>query len=233
MKKLCVLLAMAPALALAKTSTPEGFTDNLDEAFAAAKASGKYVYACFSGSDWCGWCKKLDREVFAKKEFLDGVTNDYVLVFIDNPSNKDVLSAHAKKENKKLTEKYGIEGFPTAIVFSSEGEKIAQTGYRKGGPGPYAKYLMDVRRDGPDLKKRAEAEEAFLGPYKKRVDEMMATTRRECEEAVKVPLAKARQTLDGILKDLESAQAPEGLSAKRDEFIEKLQGMKKMFRGED
>lgn len=233
MKKMLMALAMVPVVALAKTSTPEGFTDNLDEAFAAAKASGKYVYACFSGSDWCGWCKKLDKEVFAQKEFLDGVTNDYVLVFIDSPSDQSVLSEHAKRENKKLTEKYEIEGFPTALIFSPDGEKITQTGYQKGGPAPYVKYLMGVRRDGPNLRKRAEAEEAFFAPYGKRVDEMMKTVRKECDEAVKVPLAKARQTLDGIIRDLEAAQVSDDLAEKRDEFIEKLKGMKKMFKGED
>lgn len=233
MKKMLVLLALVPMMAWAKSSTPAGFTDNLDEAFAAAKASGKYVYACFSGSDWCGWCKKLDKEVFAHKEFLDGVTNDYVLVFIDSPSDQSVLSEHAKKENKKLTEKYKIEGFPTALIFSSDGEKITQTGYQKGGPAPYVKYLMNVRKDGSNLKKRAAAEAAFFEPYNKRVEDMMTSVRKECAEAVKVPLAKARQTLDGIIKDLEAAAVSDDLTEKRDDLLEKLNGMKKMFKSED
>lgn len=233
MKKIVAVLAMVPAMAWAKSSTPAGFTDDLDAAFAAAKASGKYVYACFSGSDWCGWCKKLDKEVFAKPEFLDGVTNDYELVFIDSPSDKSVLSERAKAENPKLTKKYGIEGFPTALIFSAEGERIAQTGYQAGGPAPYVKYLMGVRKDGPDLKKRAAAEKAFLGPYKDRVSSMMDTLRKECEEAMKVPAAKAKTTLAAIVRDLEAAEVPEGLGEKRDEFLKELKDMAKMFKGED
>lgn len=233
MKKIFALLALVPLMGWAKTSTPEGFTDNMDEALATAKASGRYVYACFSGSDWCGWCKKLDKEVFAHKEFLDGVTNDYVLVFIDSPSNKSVLSEHAKQHNRALTEKYEIRGFPTALIFSPEGDRLAQTGYQSGGPASYVKYLMDLRKDGPNLKQRAEAEKAFLGPYKDRVKEMMDTLRKECQAAIKVQTDKANTKLAAIIRDFESATVPEGFSERRDEYLAELNEMKKMFTRED
>ena len=129
----------------AKSSTPAGFTDNLDEALAKAKAEGKLVYACFSGSDWCGWCMKLEREVLSKQEFIDGVKNDFVLVFIDSPQDKAVLSERAKAENGKLTKKYGIQGFPTALILDGDGKKIAETGYRRGGAAEYAKHLKSIR----------------------------------------------------------------------------------------
>ena len=128
-----------------KSSTPPGFTDDLDAALAKAKAEGKLVYACFSGSDWCGWCMKLEREVLSRPEFLDGVKDDFVLVFIDSPRNKDVLSAHAKAANPKLVEKYGIEGFPTALILDGDGKKTGETGYRKGGPVEYVKHLKSMR----------------------------------------------------------------------------------------
>jgi len=127
-----------------KSSTPKGFTDNLDEALAKAKAEGKLVYACFSGSDWCGWCKKLEGEVFAKPEFLPAVEKDYVLVFIDTPRNKGVLSERAKKENPKLVKKYGIRGFPTALILDGDGKKVGETGYRKGGAKAYAEHLLSI-----------------------------------------------------------------------------------------
>ena len=146
MKKILLLLALAPMAVLAKTSTPAGFTDNLDEAFATAKASGKYVYACFSGSDWCGWCKKLDKEVFAEPEFLAGVTNDYVLVMVDSPSNKSLLSEKAKEQNPKLVKEYKVSGFPTVLIMDSDGGVIETAGYRKGGPQPYVEYLQGVKK---------------------------------------------------------------------------------------
>jgi len=129
-----------------KSSTPAGFTDNLDEALAKAKAEGKLVYVCFSGSDWCHWCKKLEREVFAQPEFVPSVEKDYVLVFIDSPRKKGVLSDRAKTENPKLVKKYGIRGFPTALILDGDGKKVDETGYRDGGAKPYAEHLQSIRR---------------------------------------------------------------------------------------
>ena len=132
--------------AKAKSSTPRGFTDNLDKALAKAKAEGKLVYACFSGSDWCGWCMKLEREVLSKQEFIDGVKNDFVLVFIDSPNDKSFLSEHAKAANEGLVTKYRVDGFPTALILDGDGKKIGETGYRKGGAAKYAEHLMEFRR---------------------------------------------------------------------------------------
>ena len=128
------------------TSTPAGFTDNLDEALVKAKAEGKLVYACFSGSDWCYWCKKLEKEVLSDPLFVVGVMDDYVLVFIDSPEDKAVLSDHAKAENEKLTKKYGIRGFPTALILDGNGKKIGKTGYRQGGAAEYVKHLKSFRK---------------------------------------------------------------------------------------
>ena len=128
------------------TSTPAGFTDNLDEALAKAKAEGKLIYACFSGSDWCYWCKKLEEEVLSDPLFVAGVMDDYVLVFIDSPQNKSLLSNRAKAENEKLTQKYGIRGFPTALILDGDGKKVGETGYRRGGAAEYVKHLKSFRK---------------------------------------------------------------------------------------
>ena len=128
------------------TSTPAGFTDNLDEALAKAKQEGKFVYVCFCGSDWCGPCKRLESEVFAQPEFVPAVEKDYVLVFIDAPTNRGLLSARAKKENPKLFEKYGILGVPRALILDGDGNKLGETGYRKGGAKPYAEHLLDFKK---------------------------------------------------------------------------------------
>ena len=150
------LVAMA-ALALAATGAwamPEGWTDDFDAAKEKAKAEGKLILADFSGSDWCGWCMKLDKEVFSKKEFVEAAQRDFVLVMIDSPSDKMKLSRKAKKQNPKLVEKYGIKGFPTVLVLDAEGNRLHKTGYREGGPGPYLEKLAEVKKavdSGEDL----------------------------------------------------------------------------------
>ena len=128
------------------SSTPAGFTDNLDEALAKAKQEGKLVYVCFTGSDWCAWCVKLDRKVFAQPEFVPAVEKDYVLVYIDSPKDKGRLTERAKTENPKLIKKYGINRFPTALILDGDGNKVGETGFRKGGAKPYAEHLLDFKK---------------------------------------------------------------------------------------
>lgn len=233
MKKMITLLAFTPLMAFAASSTPAGFTDNLDAALAAAKENGKYVYACFSGSDWCHWCKKLDQEVFAHAAFVDAVTNDYELVFIDSPSNREFLSEHAKAENDKLTKKYDIKGFPTALVLTGDGEQVAQTGYRQGGPNLYAMYLMDLRKDGPALLKKEAAQRAYVGPFKDRQRKIMDDLRTEIMAVQKKPVAEAAAKIDTLIGEFEAVPTPEGLDELRAEFLKELRGMLKMMKRED
>ena len=103
MKHMLSAAVAASACALFATSTPEGWTDDFDAAKAQAKSEGKLLLVDFSGSDWCGWCKKLDKEVFATPEFLAGVKDDYVLVMVDSPSNKSLLSDKPRSRTRSLS----------------------------------------------------------------------------------------------------------------------------------
>ncbi len=191
MKKMLAIAAM-PLMILAGTSTPPGFTDNLDEAFELVKGNGKYIYACFSGSDWCGWCKRLEREVLSRAEFLDGVTNSYVLVYIDSPSDVGLLSERARTENPRIVERYRISGFPTALIFDENGGIVAKTGYREGGAAAYAAFLTDIRTRGPALRRETELTSKYIKPFTDRMtaimDEMVASFDRfvadECARGV-------------------------------------------------
>ena len=82
----------------------------------------------------------------AKPEFVQAVEKDYVLVFIDHPQNRGLLSARAKKENPKLMKKYGILGVPHALILDGDGNKVGETGCRKGGTAAYAEHLLEIKR---------------------------------------------------------------------------------------
>ena len=81
---------LASLLALAFTASAfaggEGWSDNYAKALAQAKAEKKLVLVDFTGSDWCGWCIKLDKEVFSKPEFKTYAKENLVLVELDFPS---------------------------------------------------------------------------------------------------------------------------------------------------
>ncbi len=113
------------------------------EASAKAKAENKYMLLDFSGSDWCGWCIKLDKEVFSKPEFQEFAAKNLVLVMLDFPQKKPQSEA-VKAQNEKLSKQYGIEGFPTVLILNSEGKLVEQAGYRPGGAVAYVSYLSGI-----------------------------------------------------------------------------------------
>src|SRR5262245_677350 len=125
---LCVALLSLPLLA----GELKWGTD-LPAALAQAKKDGKVVLMDFTGSDWCGWCKKLDKEVFSTPEFAEYAKKNLVLVEVDFPANKK-QSAELQKANEALKNKYGAEGFPTIVVVSGDGKQLwKQVGYMAGG----------------------------------------------------------------------------------------------------
>ncbi|MCX8154906.1 MAG: thioredoxin family protein, partial [Verrucomicrobiae bacterium] len=97
-----------------------------------AKKENKLLFINFTGSDWCGWCKKLDAEVFSTPEFKEFAANNMVLLFVDFPAKKQLPEAQ-KKANDDLKKKYGVRGFPTIVVLNGQGEKVFEkVGYMAG-----------------------------------------------------------------------------------------------------
>jgi len=78
--------------------------------------SKKPVFAFFTGSDWCGWCKKLQADVFAKPEFIAWVKKNVVLLEVDFPRGK-VLSPELSNQNASLQQSFGVAGYPTCWMF--------------------------------------------------------------------------------------------------------------------
>ena len=145
MKKLALGLVAALALFKAGAEDLQWMTD-LSKAQAKAKAENKLVMLDFTGSDWCGWCIKLNKEVFSKPEFSEYAKKNLVLVEVDFPRQKQ-QSADQKKANQALQKKYNIEGYPTIIVLDANGKKVAETGYVPGGPKAFLADLEKKLKD--------------------------------------------------------------------------------------
>lgn len=122
----------------------DGWNTDLEKAKATAKAENKHILIDFSGSDWCGWCVKLDKEVFSQPTFQEYAKDNLVLVLADFPRDKSNQSAALQKQNEKLSQEYGVRGFPTVFILNPDGEAIDKTGYQDGGPEPYVEYIKKV-----------------------------------------------------------------------------------------
>lgn len=147
MKKLLTrLFTLTTALAVSTSAAlaAAGWDDDYDKALAKAKSEKKMVLLDFTGSDWCGWCVKLDKEVFSKTEFKNYAKDNLVLVELDFPRGKQ-QSKKLKEQNEKLQKEFGIRGFPTIIVLNAEGQKVGQLGYMEGGPAAFIAKVNELK----------------------------------------------------------------------------------------
>lgn len=108
-----------------------------------AQKEGRFILADFTGSDWCGWCIKLDKEVFSKPEFQKYAKDSLVLLKLDFPKRKPLPKKEAAA-NGKLAQSYKVRGFPTVVLMLPDGTEVARTGYLEGGPEVYVKSLQDT-----------------------------------------------------------------------------------------
>lgn len=145
MKKLVFVLSLLVAaqvsFAQEYKAENEGWLVNLEEAYAQSKKTGKPILANFTGSDWCGWCKKLTASVFVHKEFKDWASKNVVLLELDFPRRKQ-LPAEIKQQNASLQQAFQVRGYPSVWLFDldkdAEGKfnisAHGKTGYTKTVP---------------------------------------------------------------------------------------------------
>ncbi|WP_309399489.1 thioredoxin family protein [Cerasicoccus maritimus] len=127
----------------AQPNVPAGWVTDYQGALAKAKKEGKAVLIDFTGSDWCGWCIKLDKEVFDQAAFEEYAEKNLVRVYLDFPNNKPQTEA-LSKQNEELAKKYGVQGFPTIMVLDSDGQSLAKIGYQRGGAEKYVETLKGI-----------------------------------------------------------------------------------------
>ena len=122
--------------------------EDLKKAIPLSINSKKPILLFFTGSDWCGWCIRLQREVFAFEEFKKWSNDNVILVELDYPRRKQ-LAPNITKQNRELQQIFGVRGYPTVwlvnpqIIKSSDPEnpadrinflKLGTLGYVAGGP---------------------------------------------------------------------------------------------------
>jgi protein disulfide-isomerase len=119
------------------------WTTDYQSAMNTANGSGRSVLLFFTGSDWCGWCRRLEAEILDTEEFKTYASGNLVLVTLDFP-RRIAQSDFTKRRNRELAQKYGIEGYPTIVVLNASGEEVGRLGYQPGGPGPFIKKLRKM-----------------------------------------------------------------------------------------
>jgi protein disulfide-isomerase len=140
MKKFLILVVLLVASFTAHAQELKWHTDVSDAAKIALDEK-KPLMLFFTGSDWCGWCIRLQKEVFHKPEFAKWAAENVVLVELDFP-RKTPQTDDLRKQNFSMQQMFGVTGYPTIWFVSpqqKEGKKVnldalGNLGYERGGP---------------------------------------------------------------------------------------------------
>ena len=110
----------------------------------------KKVMLFFTGSDWCGWCTKLQNEVFRTSEF-EKWSNDMVLVELDFP-RRTPQEEKLKVQNRQLQAMFKVRGYPSVYFVNPEKmpdvkmnlNNLGKTGYVRGGASKWLEAANSI-----------------------------------------------------------------------------------------
>jgi thioredoxin-related protein len=117
---------------------------DMEKAISISQKEKKPIMLFFTGSDWCGWCIRLQKEVFKTPEFIEWAKANVVLVDVDFPRvNKQ--SEATRNQNNLLQQQFGVQGYPTCWFVTAEKSKdgkiaysrLGSQGYLAGGPATW------------------------------------------------------------------------------------------------
>ena len=116
---------------------------DFNEAKTIASEKDQPIILVFQGSDWCGPCIKLDRNIWCSDEFKNYAKDHFVMLQADFPKrSKNALPEEQQEKNNKLAEKYNPNGyFPFVVILDQDGKVLGQTGYKNMSPKEYIAHL--------------------------------------------------------------------------------------------
>lgn len=117
MKRYAWILAVVLAAVTARAADVN-WTHDYDEALKKAKTEKKLVMIDIY-TDWCGWCKKLDKDVYTDKMVQEKLAKGFICVKINPEKNS---------KNKKVAKDMGVHGYPYIGFFDADGKKINEIG---------------------------------------------------------------------------------------------------------
>ena len=140
MKNLTLSLFFLFSVSLSFSQEKLVWHEDLNKAIEVSQKENKPLMLFFTGSDWCGWCIRLQKEVFFKPEFVQWAQKNVVLVELDFPRRK-AQTPEIKSQNAQLQQQFQVRGYPTVwfvkAAQNSAGQvnlsQLGKTGYVKGG----------------------------------------------------------------------------------------------------
>ncbi len=198
--KLFPLFTTTALLLLAAISSDgsAGWSTDLTKAQAQARAEGKAVLVNFTGSDWCGWCMKLRKDVFLKPAFTNYAQTNLVLVEVDFPKRKPLTPA-AQKANQQLAQQFQVQGFPTLVLIDSTGNRLGNVNYANGGPKSFITEVEKLLRPPSDIPQPKPATRKPAAP--KRVQPSTASAQTNRADLVLSKIVSSKKKRQAVIND--------------------------------
>lgn len=133
-KILVTMLATTASIGLTQTLSAQEaaqtshWLTSLDAAKSQAKSQNKPIYLLFTGTEWCPWCIKMERDVFSKPGFWSSFQNKFVFIKVD-------IGRKQTDEQTHLMDMYGIMGVPSVLILNADGQEVGRLGYPSGPLG--------------------------------------------------------------------------------------------------
>jgi thioredoxin-related protein len=94
-----------------------------DEAVERAKAENKKLLVDVY-TDWCGWCKKMDKEVYANVTVGSILTRHFVLAKLNAEGPKEITYKGTKLTQRRFAAAVGVTGYPSTIFLEPDAKPI-------------------------------------------------------------------------------------------------------------
>ena len=197
----------------------DGWSDQPQAAFEAAREGGRPILVLFTGSDWCPHCHLLEEHVLATDAFKAWAKGRVELLVVDMP--RQGISTAVREERSAFCRRYGVKSFPTVMLIAPNGAKIAaQPGYSRQ---PADAWIASIDRKLGAWSAVAAAEPAAapLVSSDNRVQETVRDAVKEAESAKRpILLVVSRSSdQDGRIRAAKLVNDPEFRSFAKDTFV--------------
>jgi protein disulfide-isomerase len=137
----CLFLGICGSIDLRAAAAPINWYTDYEQALTIGKSENKPLLLFFTGSGWCGWCKKLEQEALNTPEFAQATAGRFVFVKLDFPLS------NVSGQNRALQERYAVKGFPTIVLIDGNQQEIGRTLYRGYNGKNFADLLLKMVND--------------------------------------------------------------------------------------
>jgi thioredoxin-related protein len=121
------------------------WTMDIPAAKTLSQESNKPIFVCFTGSDWCSWCKMMETKVFSTDTWKAFAKENLVTLWIDFPKDKTLVPEKLRAANDAFAKEYRVDGFPTYIIMDAVGNTIGTLGASsKATPEAFIKECEEV-----------------------------------------------------------------------------------------